>query len=90
MTKEEIWNNNIHGWKLVMTDKGYANALTAMDEYAKQQAIAFMKFCLKNGIISSDMDDDVYFDGNYWHDPSYEESATRIYNQLIEQQNKQV
>lgn len=41
MTKEEIWNSNVAGWRLSMTEKGYNNALKAMDEYAKEIAIGF-------------------------------------------------
>jgi hypothetical protein len=36
MTKEEIWGKNVPGWKLSMTEKGYRNALSAMEEYAQQ------------------------------------------------------
>jgi hypothetical protein len=33
-TKEEIWSKNVAGWRLSMTDKGYKNAMKAMDEWA--------------------------------------------------------
>jgi hypothetical protein len=55
MTKDEIL-----GKRPVMCDnKGvtvyvsFSNAMDAMDEYAKQQAIAFFKFCLRAQPISS-------------------------------------
>lgn len=59
-------------------------------EYAKQQAIAFMRFCFEKEHISTDFEgtDNVYFEGNYFHDPNFPKDALDVYNKFIEQQNK--
>lgn len=54
MTKQDIWDKKVAGWRLSMTDKGHACAMSAMDEYAKQQAIAFMKWALDNDRLHGD------------------------------------
>lgn len=35
-TKEEVWNKNVPGWMLSMSEKGYKSALNAMEEYHQQ------------------------------------------------------
>lgn len=89
MTKEEIWNKNVAGWKLVMTDKGHANALAAMDEHSKQQSIAFLKYLLEKRYLDTDDEGSgIQLDYNYLHTEQFDMVAEVFYNQFIEQQNK--
>lgn len=62
------------------------DAIKAMDEYAKQQAIAFM-----NWTLSSDCDTYSCTDENQWTNIFTSENITteQLYNQFIDQQNKQ-
>ena len=73
MTKEEILEK--HG-RLVS-----GPALKAMDEYAKQQAIAFHDFAKNAPLRYSERK------GNYIKYHTY--TTDQIYNQFIEQQNKE-
>jgi hypothetical protein len=82
MTKEEITDK----YSEYVVDFGFAlsvnDTYTAMDEYAKQQAIAFHGFVIEkfdphgdNFVSKNSHDDEVYF-------------ADEVYKQFIEQQNK--
>lgn len=85
MTKEEILNKNVAGWRLAFTDKGHNAAMNAMDEYAKQQAVAFANYIHFNYQPETET--------GYWYDQhdlrnQYPITTEWIYNQFIEQQNK--
>ena len=60
----------------------------AMDEFAKQQAIAFMKECIKKQLLHATTDETVCIDGQEHYDPDFDSVAALRYNQFIEQQNK--
>lgn len=90
MTKEDILTNHeryIHdfGWGLSIEDAG-----KAMDEYAKQQAIAFgewlkdNRWCYQEHLHRPSCWR--YF--NHETEEDIEKSTEELYNQFIEQQNK--
>lgn len=83
MTKEEIWNNNVAGWRLSMTDKGHASALMAMDEYAKQQAIAYCEWYCSLGYLPKVKNKEDHKPGE-----SYMKGHEQLYKEFLEQQNK--
>lgn len=83
MTKEEIFNkHSFAAIRAISPSKDFC--LKAMVEYARQQVIEFDNWKIENGWI------------NYAHgvlfkstDPSYGKSVGVLYNQFIEQQNKE-
>lgn len=77
MTKKEIFNNN---WKFTSGPPilGMSSIFQSMDEYAKQQAIAFVKWALESDKIH----------GDNWGDAFMPGDEEDVYNQFIEQQNK--
>lgn len=81
MTKEEILEK--HG-RVVS-----GPALKAMDEYAKQQAIEFLRHCLEAGYLRPDEHGSVQLDYNYWHESNFTKASEEIYTKFIEQQNKE-
>lgn len=60
----------------------------AMEVYAKQQAIAFMRHCLEAGYLKPNEDGSVHLDYNYWHESNFTKPSEEIYTKFIEQQNK--
>lgn len=81
MTKEEMLNKQ-DIWIS-------SSLLLVMDEYAKQQAIAFMRHCLENGHLDSFDSGGVWLDYSYWHDPQFTLVVAELYSQFIEQQTKE-
>jgi hypothetical protein len=81
MTKEEIWSKNVAGWQLSMTDKGYRNAMKAMDEYAKQQVIYFNKWQTEQGYVNGF--DDAWIKA--LNGSQVASSTEELYNQFIQQ-----
>lgn len=98
-TKEEIFNKKHHSF---WDDNGNFNecllrgdSFDAMDEYAKQQAIAFDKWKHENRWFS--------FENGYWHytfeqgtsisdktyNKHYRKTPDELYSQFIEQQTKE-
>ena len=80
MTKEECWNKNVAGWKLSMTEKGRANALNAMDEWAKLKCWGFAHFLQLNYTPHTSL--------GYWYDhPNHHEpiSTEELYQLYIKQ-----
>lgn len=91
MTKEEIIGKGKEAWdfshdRTVVVDRD--DALAAMDEYAKQQAIAFLKWGIQGYIIHPTTDETVCVEGFEHAHPAFEKAAADRYDQFIEQQNK--
>lgn len=78
MTKEEILAKYCHTYALANIEE-YSNALSVMDEYAKQQAIEFVKWAIEGGKIM----------GDNWGDAFIPGSEDELYDQFIESQSKQ-
>lgn len=85
MTREQIYEDEF-GFLAVKPSHTVKKAVfSAMDEYAKQQAIAFANYLHLNYQPEAE--------AGYWydqHDPRNQNPITTewIYNQFIEQQNK--
>ena len=98
MTKESILNkidepdNNLifdGDNRMIGYDGDVRPILRAMDEYAKQQAIAFIRHCLEAGYLRPDEDGSVQLDYNYWYESNFTKASEEIYTKFIEQQNKE-
>lgn len=76
MTKEEILKNNRRGFDR----SDYRAVLSAMDEYAKQQAIAFTKHYLQSAVKDN---------MGIATDAGPNDRLSERYDKFIEQQNKQ-
>lgn len=86
MTKEEILAPCIK-MSNASTYWVYAeDATKSMEEWAKQQAIAFMNWTLESGCQYSCTDENQWTNIN---DPSDSITTEQLYNQFIEQQNKE-
>lgn len=82
MTKEDILDKHLGGFSRSLSPITYGRMEDAIDEFAKQQAIAFARFISEkfeqhgdNYVSKSNADGIVYF-------------TDEIYTQFIEQQNK--
>ena len=87
MTKDEIIDGALKQLVLRASTKDVIEG--AMDEYAKQQAIAFMCHCLEDGYLKPDENGSVQLDYNYWHESNFTKASEEIYTKFIEQQNKE-
>lgn len=74
-TKEEIWENHFDGW--VIAGQIKRNAIPAMDEYAKEVAIAFADFIFE--------EDYKYARGDYDGKAELKDTTENIFNQFINQ-----
>lgn len=84
MTKEEILDNNL------LNDGGLRRRIfSAMDEYAKQQVILFVKQSIKSYVLAATIDESVCCDGFEYDHPAFESAISDRYDQFIEQQNKE-
>jgi hypothetical protein len=94
MTKDEFFHKAQVEHNPYYPEQGYpVDTLTeifgsAMDEYAKQQAIAFMKASLENWNLRPDEAGSVQLDYNYAQESTFPKVAGQLYDQFIEQQNK--
>lgn len=90
MTKEAILTNQGEAWEYTNRLKvtPVESAYNAMDEYAKQQAIAFLKWGIQEYIIHPTTDETVCVEGFEHAHPAFEKAAADRYDQFIEQQNK--
>jgi len=77
MTKEEILNKHDTS-RHYIEQTCRPELFSAMDEYAKQQAIAFIKWGIESGEIM----------GDNWGDAFIPGEEETLYDKFIEQQNK--
>lgn len=95
MTKEELIKKELARYALKPehvyhgTNAVPAAFHKAMDEYAKQQAIEFLRHCLEAGYLRPDEHGSVQLDYNYWHESNFTKASEEIYTKFIEQQNKE-
>lgn len=96
MTKEEILDKSIT-YAFECDDASmvipYGAAENAMDEYAKQQTIAFIKDSIQKQILHPTTDETICIDGIEVDDRRFDLSVSHFYGkfietQSIEQQNK--
>jgi hypothetical protein len=59
-----------------------------LDEYAKQQAIAFVRHCLEHNHLNTDESGSIQLDYNYWHEPHFAYVAGELYSKFIEQKTE--
>lgn len=86
MTKEQLLDEHAkYAWECDESEHvvAYSKAEKAMDEYAKQQAIAFDEWKADNKWVQS-------LNNNYFmkEHPLQHKTSDQLYSQFIEQQNK--
>jgi hypothetical protein len=84
MTKESILDQHVkYAWECDQASPviPYSEAEKAMDEYAKQKAVAFLKWALESDNIVGDNYGDAFI--------PYPTTEEELYSQFIEQQTKE-
>lgn len=87
MTKEEILLKETSGI-FDEYEGGITGIFGAMDEYARQQVIAFLKHGIKEEDIYVSNDETVRICSKDWNDSSFDDTVGKLYDQFIESQNK--
>lgn len=88
MTKEEILTNKMDTRYSMPMPVNYEAIYEAMESYAKQQVVAFIKSSIKSYILYATTDETVCVDGHEVDHPSFDKVIAEKYGQFIEQSIK--
>lgn len=87
-TKEEILKDQVGSYTFDELIDNEPGVITAMDEYAKQQAIEFLKHGIKEEDIYVSNDETVRICSKDWNDSGFDDAVGKLYDQFIKSQNK--
>lgn len=88
MTKEEIISEQLGMEYHSMTSDQLSVYHRCMDEYAKQQTIAFLKDIIKNQTLYPTTDETICIDGIGVDDRKFNLAASHFYGKFIENQHQ--